>query len=165
MPNKIETTFEKNEIKEIKKSFVTIKDLKNGVSKKRQSIEGPKTSNQRILKENLREKWPKTTNQAILKENLTCELYAFILKGIYSPYFILKIIFTIFVLVGLGLGSYTTLNLIISYLDYNVITTVRTISETPVVFPKVTFCNKNFLTTKSAHNFLLNSINIKFLDK
>ena len=102
-----------------------------------------------------------TSSREILKENLSCELYSFILNGIYSSNFILKIIFSLFVLTGLCLGSYTTVNLILSYLDFNVITTVRTINETPAVFPKVTICNKNFLTTKYAHEFLSKLIGIQ----
>jgi hypothetical protein len=43
---------------------------------------------------------------------------------------------------------------IMSYLEFNVITTSRSITETVSNFPKVTFCNKNIFQTAYALEFL-----------
>ena len=79
----------------------------------------------------------------------------FLLNVVYSAQLTLKIILSFFVLIGFCLASYTTINLILTYLEFNVITTIRIIEENPVIFPKVTICNKNFFTTKYAYDFLL----------
>jgi hypothetical protein len=93
----------------------------------------------------------------VLKENLTCEMYHALLDVFDSKHFIIKIHLSIFLLVSYGLASYMTLQLIMNYFNYGVTSSVRTIYETPALFPKVTFCNVNSFTTKEAYDFL-NSI-------
>ena len=92
--------------------------------------------------------------EQILMENLSCEMFHFILNVFYSPHLVLKIIILLFILIASGLASFTTITLILSYLEYNVITITRTINETPVTFPKVTICNRNMFTTQYAYSFL-----------
>jgi hypothetical protein len=99
----------------------------------------------------------KPSMEQMLKENLSCEMFHFILNVFYSPRLIVKIILLLFILISTGLASYMTLTLILNYFEYNVNTLTRTINESPVVFPKVTLCNKNLFTTKYAHDFLMNS--------
>ena len=41
-----------------------------------------------------------------------------------------------------------------TYLTYGVSTTSRTIYETPTLFPKVTFCNYNYFTTKYGYDVI-----------
>ncbi len=94
----------------------------------------------------------------LLKENLSCEMYHALLEVYNSKHYIIKIHLFIFLLISYGLASYTTIELIMSYFSYGVTTSIRTIYETPAIFPKVTLCNINMFTTKFAFEFL-NSIN------
>jgi hypothetical protein len=105
--------------------------------------------------------------ELMLKENLSCEMFHFVLNFFYTPRLFMKLIFLMFVLLSYGLASYTIITLIIDYLNYDVITTTRTINETPVAFPKVSICNKNPLTTKFAYDFLMKSnlINMTQIDE
>ncbi len=100
--------------------------------------------------------------ELMLKENLSCEMFHFILNIYYSSHLLLKIIFTFFTILGFGLASYMTINLILNYMEYNVITTIRAINESPSIFPKVTICNRNPFTTKYAYEFLSESNLINF---
>ena len=69
-----------------------------------------------------------------------------------------------------GLASYLTVESILSYLSYEVITTSRTLSETPTTFPKITLCNINMFTSKHASE-LIRQVNemvlpsVSFFDK
>jgi hypothetical protein len=90
----------------------------------------------------------------LLKEHLTNEFYSAILIVCEAEHLVLKIFLTLFTLVALGLSAYTTIELIMSYLQYDVITTSRTIYETPSVFPKVTFCNLNPFTTLNSLSYV-----------
>ena len=102
----------------------------------------------------LKENHTNNSMEQMLKENLSCEIFHFILNVFYSPHIILKIILAFFILLACSLASYTTITLVLTYMEYNVVTMTRTINETPSVFPKVTICNKNPLTTKYAYEFL-----------
>jgi hypothetical protein len=93
----------------------------------------------------------------LLKENLTCEMYHALLDIINSKHYIIKIHLSIFLLISYGLASYMTIELIMNYFNYGVTTSIRTIYETPALFPKVTFCNLNQFTTKFAYEFLNSS--------
>ena len=95
--------------------------------------------------------------ELILKENLSCEMYHFILNAYFSSHLLLKVIFTFFAILGFGLASYMTINLILSYMEYNVITTIRVINDCPSIFPKITICNRNPFTTRYAYEFLSQS--------
>ena len=90
----------------------------------------------------------------ILKEHLTNEMYDAILILIETPHLILKIFLGTFLLVAYGFAAYTTIELILSYLQYDVTSTARTIYETPSIFPKVTFCNLNPFTTRTGWNYV-----------
>jgi len=86
------------------------------------------------------------------KEILCNSLSQAIIKIILTPYLFLKIILFLFVLACSGLASYLVIQSILVYLSYAVSTTSRTIYETRVLFPKVTFCNYNSFTTQHAYN-------------
>jgi hypothetical protein len=95
----------------------------------------------------------------LLKEHLTNEMFATILHAYHTPHIVLKIFLVLFLLIAVGLFSYTTVNLILSFLDYEVTTLSREFYETPVTFPKVSICNINTFTTK--HSFdLLQKLNV-----
>ena len=90
----------------------------------------------------------------LLKENLSCEMYHALLEVFNSKHYIIKIHLSIFLLISNALASYMTIQLVMNYFSYGVTTSVRTIYETPALFPKVTFCNVNSFTTKEAYDFL-----------
>ena len=96
----------------------------------------------------------KRTLMNLLKENLTNELFHSILTAIETSHFGLKIFIFFFCLLATAFASYTTLTLILSYLDYGVTTTSRLISDSSVEFPKVTICNVNPFQTKYALDLL-----------
>ena len=107
-------------------------------------------------------KTPPTTNQleknhslmSVLKDNLTCEMYHALLDVFDSRHYIIKAHLSLFLLISYGLAAYMTTTLIINYFNYGVITSIRTINETPSPFPKVTICNLNQFTTRFAYDFL-----------
>ena len=90
----------------------------------------------------------------LLKENLSCEMYHALLEVFNSKHYIIKIHLSIFLLISYCMASYMTIELIMNYFNYGVTTSIRTIYETPAVFPKVTFCNLNQFTTKEGYEFL-----------
>ena len=90
--------------------------------------------------------------QSLLKENLYNSLAQAIIKMIQSSQGTLKIFLFIFILVSTCLTSFLVIQSIMAYFTYAITTTSRTIYETPTIFPKVTFCNFNWLSTKFAFN-------------
>jgi len=88
----------------------------------------------------------------LLKEILYNSLAQAILKIALTPYVILKAILLAFVLASVGFVSYLIMQTMLTFLEYNVSTTSRTIYEMPTLFPKVTFCNLNDFTTEYAYN-------------
>ena len=84
----------------------------------------------------------------LLKEHLFTSLGQSIFKIFSTPHIILKVFLTIFILVSTGFASYLVIQSIMTYLSFGVVTTSRTIFETPTLFPKVTFCNINWITTE-----------------
>jgi len=67
-----------------------------------------------------------------------------------------KVILFISIIVLNCLASYMLVQSIRSYFDYEVITTSRTLSEMPTLFPKVTICNQNMLETELGWSFISN---------
>jgi len=92
----------------------------------------------------------------LLKNNLSNEMFAAVKEVFYSPYVTIKVFSAIFLLLSYFFASYTTIQLILSYFDYGVTNKVRTVHETPAVFPKVSICNVNQLTTKRGYEFFKN---------
>ena len=86
-----------------------------------------------------------------------------------TKHFVIKV-YIMFVYISLvGLAAYLTVESILSYLNYEVITTSRTISETPATFPKITVCNINMFTSKYASELIkqINELvapNVNFFD-
>jgi hypothetical protein len=94
----------------------------------------------------------------LLKEHLTNEMNSAIFISIETPHLILKSFLIIFIIVAYGLAAYTTIELILTYLQYDVTTSSRTIYETPSTFPKVTFCNLSPFTTRSGFENYVNQV-------
>ena len=107
----------------------------------------------------------------LLKENLTCEMYDASLKLIDTPHILLKLFLGLFLLVANALNAYMTVGLIMTYLNYDVISTSRTIYETPTTFPMITICNTSPFTNLNGLNYVnqqfsASSIaNVSFLSK
>ena len=55
-----------------------------------------------------------------------------------------------------GLAAYLVIEGILTYLTYSVLTSTRTIFETPTLFPKITICNQNPFITDYATEFIKN---------
>jgi hypothetical protein len=98
----------------------------------------------------------------LFKDHLTNEMFAALQEVYYSPHISIKIFLVLFLLTSYGLASYTTLKLVLSYFEYGVTNTVRTVYETPAVFPKVSICNVNPFTSKYGYEFLRNLTNNTF---
>ena len=92
----------------------------------------------------------------LFKDNLSCEMYQFLINLFETPHLVIKIFLLLYLLIACGLASYTTIILILSYLEYGVSTSIRTVTETPAVFPKVTFCSINPLSTLYSFQMLKN---------
>ena len=100
------------------------------------------------------EKKASTTKIALLKEILYNSFAQASIRFILSPYLDVKIFLLIFLLGSSGLASYLVIQSIMEYFTYGVITTSRTIYETPTLFPMVTICNVNWLQTEYAYNLI-----------
>jgi hypothetical protein len=73
---------------------------------------------------------------------------------IRTKYKTIKIIWTIFFLTSFALCSYLVIESVFNYLDYQVITEIRSVNDFPSVLPKVTICNSNFFATNYSMQFL-----------
>ena len=90
----------------------------------------------------------------LLKNDLRTELFEVYSKIFHTPHLVLKLYLFIFVAGSTCLASYMVIQTILAYFEYNVITTSRTIFETPTLFPKITFCNTNMFQTEYALKIL-----------
>ena len=90
----------------------------------------------------------------LLKENLTCEMYDASLKLIDTPHIVLKVFLCLFLLLTNALNAYITVGLIMTYLNYDVLSTSRTIYETPSMFPMITICNTNPFTNVNGLSYV-----------
>ena len=94
--------------------------------------------------------------ETMIKEVLYNSLAQAWIKIFKTKYVTLKIFLFISILVLKFLASFMVIQSIRSYFDYEVITTSRTIYETPTKFPRITLCNQNMLQTEQAWNFIRN---------
>ena len=95
-----------------------------------------------------------TNIKAILKDAFETPWFKTMVKVFYSPHFLLKIFLFLFIIVCTVYASYLTIQSIMAYLDFGVTTTTRIYYETPMLFPRATFCNLNKFTTEYAYNLL-----------
>jgi hypothetical protein len=72
---------------------------------------------------------------------------------------IIKITWTIFLLISTALCSYLVIQSISSYLKFDVTTKTRRIYESPTLFPTIRICNRQLYTSDYAIEFLKNVIN------
>ena len=66
----------------------------------------------------------------------------------------IRIILFLSLIISNGLAFYYIASSVLSFLDYEVTTTSRTIYEMPTQFPKITICNRNRFQTKYSLDFL-----------
>ena len=76
----------------------------------------------------------------LISENLSNEAIQASLKILFSTHKLIKIFWTICILVSMGLCSYLVVQSILTYLAFGVITTTTNIVENPTDFPKITIC-------------------------
>ena len=88
----------------------------------------------------------------LVKDYLYNSLAQALIKIFTSPHLVHKCLLILFVVWTSGLASYMVIKSILEYFNYGVTTTSRRIYETSTLFPKVTFCNVNKLTTSYAFN-------------
>ena len=72
-----------------------------------------------------------------LRTHLKNEMFKGVLRLIFYPLLIIKLLWTFALTLSYGLSFYLIIMSIFDYLEYGVHTKVRTIFETPTYFPKV----------------------------
>jgi len=92
--------------------------------------------------------------KALVQEILYNSLGQAIIKIIYTRNLVLRLFLLISVLISSCFAAYFVIHAFIDYFTYGVSTMTRTIFETPTLFPKVTFCNRNQFTTEFAYNLI-----------
>ena len=92
--------------------------------------------------------------KGILKNTLNNDLAHAILKLCETSAKSIKILLGLFLIVSLSLSAYLTIESCVSYFNFEVITTTRTVFETPTLFPKITICNINIFTSEYSIEFL-----------
>jgi hypothetical protein len=93
----------------------------------------------------------------LLKEVLYNSTAQAVLKIFFTRSKLIKFIWIICLALTLSTCAPLLIRNFMSYFSYEVITTSRTIFETPTLFPKVTICNRNLFTTKYAFELLSSS--------
>ena len=97
----------------------------------------------------------------LIKETLYNSTAQTIIKICQTKHQILKFFLLIFILTTSGICAYLIVDCIMTFLQFNVITTSRTYFETPSLFPTITICNYNIFSTDFAYNFLY-KLNVDF---
>ena len=90
----------------------------------------------------------------IIRDILYNSLSQAIIRIFQAKNFAVRIYLVIASLSLICLAAYLTLESFLSYFSYQVISTSRTISETPTTFPKITLCNINMFTSKYASELI-----------
>lgn len=102
-------------------------------------------------------KWNERHRIRSVIKNVLYNSFAQALYKIFTTsHIILKLFLITFVITSSSIASYMTINVIIEYLNYDVVTTTRTVLEIPTKFPQITICNYNMFTTEYALEFLKN---------
>ena len=100
------------------------------------------------------ESFTKLKIRKIVTETLCNSLAQSVIKIVLIKDIVVKIFLSLFVLVSTSLASYLVIQSIMNYFTYSVTTSSRTIYETSTLFPKVTFCNYNWLSTQYAFDLI-----------
>ena len=96
------------------------------------------------------------TIKHLIKENLDNEMAKALIKVYETPYKTIKILLIFVTISTTALSSYLVIESVLSYLDYEVSTTLRTVYETPTLFPQIKICNINPFTTEASFEYLKN---------
>ena len=94
--------------------------------------------------------------QTRIKERMYNSIAQAVLSIILTPYLILKLFLSLFVIVAVSISAFLVIKSFMMFFSYDVITKSRTINEMPSIFPKVTLCNNNAFQNKYALDFLRN---------
>jgi hypothetical protein len=76
-----------------------------------------------------------------------------------NPMWSFKLMWLVCILASCAACAYLLARSVNDYLDHEVVTTIRRISDSPALFPTVTLCNANFITSQAAYDFVLQKIN------
>jgi len=98
---------------------------------------------------------------SLIKEGIGNEAAQAFIKIFQREKPIAKLFWTLSLLMSSGVCSFLVANSLINYLNFDTNTSMSTIFETPIQFPKITICNQNQFTTQYAYEFL-NEINVKY---
>ena len=96
--------------------------------------------------------------KALIKNLINTVLYNSLAQAIFrmwhTPNIVLKCVLFTFVTATTSLSSFMVIKAAISYFNYEVVTTSRTVFESPAKFPAVKLCHSYMFTTKYAFEFL-----------
>jgi hypothetical protein len=71
-----------------------------------------------------------------------------------NPMWSFKLMWTVRLVASCGVCGYLLARSVNDYLSYEVMTTIRKVSDSPSIFPTVTLCNMNFVTNQLAFNYI-----------
>lgn len=138
----------------------------NNSNRKSNLMDSAQISLEDMIKQNVTEKTSNKIDNVVQKtrakirlkflarHDMTNEMARSILKIFETEHNQLKIVLILILVIVTSLSSYLSIESILSYFDYEVSTKLRTVYETPTLFPKVTICNINPFTTEDSFNFL-----------
>jgi hypothetical protein len=102
-----------------------------------------------------------TAKEIFLKWSETLTIHS--IPNIFrTKHIIIKLIWIGAFLISSGLCGYLVYSSINNYLEFNVVTTIKVVRETPIIFPSITICNANPFVTESSFNTVYNIIKSKF---
>lgn len=96
----------------------------------------------------------KTKENISIKDILYNSLAQAFIRVFLTSHLIVKSFLILVIISTSSFASYFIIESILSYLNYEVVTTSRIIYETPALFPKITVCNRNRFQTRFALDFL-----------
>jgi hypothetical protein len=147
---KYEMEHDNEDLSKIRRSILEFRNNNKSSTSIRLENDVQATESKRVLKtqDNLRK---------VLIESFETPRFKSMVKIFYSPHILLKIFLFTFSLASTVYPSYLAIQSVEAYLAYEVTTKSRTFYETPMLFPKITFCNLNMLTTAYAYKQIVES--------
>ena len=96
----------------------------------------------------------KSKEKSLIKDILYNSLAQAFIRIFQTSHLVVKLFLFLVIISTSSLASFFIIGSILSYLNYEVVTTSRIIYETPALFPKITICNRNRFQTQYALDFL-----------
>ena len=73
-----------------------------------------------------------------------------------AEYLFAKVLWIICFTISASLCFYSIISAVVGYLNFDVVTKIRSINEKQSIFPTVSICNQNIFTSKFAYYYLRN---------